>query len=309
MPKTVVTYSLLMSCPSDVQGALEHIEKAVSSFNRGFGQSNGIRIDTRHWSKDAYANIVKGKSAQDELNDQIVDDADMVVAVFWSRFGSPTKTYGSGTEEEIERMLDNGKPVMLYFIDRPLPMSLIDGEQITRIQEFKKRHQSDGLYVVLQDEAELALRLRDELEQRFLRMQAGPGADASKGVKAEPKRKPKSILWVDDHPENNTYGMRYFQDNGIEVAVALSTEQALSLTEHNSYAVIVSDMVRREGPREGYVLLDALRQRGDSTPFIVFSGFDSPEDKLETERRGGDGYTCQFEELFVMVSAVILRMA
>jgi hypothetical protein len=55
--------------------------------------------------------------------------------------------------------------------------------------------------------------------------------------------------------------------------------------------------------------LDALRERGDSTPFIVFSGFDSPEDKLETERRGGDGYTCHFEELFVMVSAVILRMA
>jgi CheY-like chemotaxis protein len=309
MPKTVVTYSLLVSCPSDVQGALEHIEKAVSSFNRGFGESNGIRIDTRHWSKDAYANIVKGKSAQDELNDQIVDDADMVVAVFWSRFGSPTKTYGSGTEEEIERMLDNGKPVMLYFIDRPLPMSLIDGEQITKIQEFKKRHQNDGLYVVLQDEAELALRLRDELEQRFLRMRAESGVDAAKGNKAEPKRKPKAILWVDDHPENNTYGMRYFQDNGIEVAVALSTEQALSLTEHNSYAVIVSDVCRREGPREGYVLLDALRERGDSTPFIVFSGFDSLEDKLETKKHGGDGYTCQFEELFVMVSAVILRMA
>ena len=57
----------------------------------------------------------------------------MVVAVFWSRFGSPTEEYASGTEEEIERMLDSGKPVMLYFIERDVPMSLIDAEQISKI--------------------------------------------------------------------------------------------------------------------------------------------------------------------------------
>lgn len=281
----------------------------VNDLRRMRRESKGVRIDTKHWSKDAHSNIARGLSAQDEINRQLVDEADMVVAVFWSRFGSPTKAYGSGTEEEIERMLNAGKPVMLYFIDRPLPMSLIDGEQITKIQKFKKKHQDDGLYVVLQDEAELALRLRDELEQRFANMKLDPIAGEPIDDERNRRHMPKSILWVDDHPENNRYGVTYFRNNGIEVGIALSTNQALDLIEHNSYAVIISDMDRREGPREGYVLLDTLRERGDTTPFIFFTGSATPEHKLETQMHGGDGCACLFDELFMMVSSVILRMA
>ena len=32
-------------------------------------------------------------------------DCDAAVAIFWTKFGTPTDKYGSGTEEEIEEML------------------------------------------------------------------------------------------------------------------------------------------------------------------------------------------------------------
>jgi hypothetical protein len=34
---------------------------------------------------------------------------------------------------------------------------------------------------------------------------------------------------------------------------------------------VISDMGRREGPREGFHLLDAMRARGDTTPFYIFA--------------------------------------
>jgi hypothetical protein len=49
----------------------------------------------------------------------------------------------------------------------------------------------------------------------------------------------------------------------------------------------VSDMRRREGPREGYVLLDAMRSRGNQTPLFFYASSNAPEYKQETYRHGG----------------------
>jgi CheY-like chemotaxis protein len=186
-------------------------------------------------------------------------------------------------------------------------MNLIDIEQIAKIQEFKKKHQDDGLFVTLQDEAELALRLRDELELRFARIINKPDGHSDARATQSGSPSMKSILWVDNHPENNSYGRDFFENNGVEVGIALSTDQALSLLEHNSYAVIISDMGRREGPSEGYVLLDELRRRGNNTPFIIFAGSNNLEHKIETEQHGGNGCTNSFSELFTMVTSIMLR--
>ncbi|MBY0475234.1 MAG: hypothetical protein K2Q13_09275 [Nitrosomonas sp.] len=63
-------------------------------------------------------------------------------------------------------------------------------------------------------------------------------------------------LWVDDRPENNVYERQAFQAQGVEFSLALSTNEALDILKTNKFAVIISDMGRKEGPQEGYVLLD-----------------------------------------------------
>ncbi|SEQ84642.1 hypothetical protein SAMN05216522_107119 [Rosenbergiella nectarea] len=64
------------------------------------------------------------------------------------------------------------------------------------------------------------------------------------------------ILWVDDRPGNNVYERQAFEAQGIEFALALSTDGALELLKTNKFSAIISDMGRKEGAQEGYVLLE-----------------------------------------------------
>ena len=66
-------------------------------------------------------------------------------------------------------------------------------------------------------------------------------------------------------------------------------------------------MGRREGPREGYVLLDALRQKGDETPFFIYAGSNAPEYKREAREHGVQGSTNIAQELFQMVTRTVIN--
>lgn len=124
----------------------------------------------------------------------------------------------------------------------------------------------------------------------------------------EPERWRNHVLWVDDRPENNIYERKAFEAVGLRFTLALSTDDALDLLKRNKFAAIISDMGRREGPREGYVLLDSLRQQGDQTPFFIYAGSNLPEHKRETVKHGGQGSTNNAQELFQMVMhAVVSR--
>jgi PleD family two-component response regulator len=60
------------------------------------------------------------------------------------------------------------------------------------------------------------------------------------------------ILWVDDRPENNIYERRAFEALGFSFVLALSTAEALEVLESQQFAAIISDIGRKEGPKEGY---------------------------------------------------------
>lgn len=78
----------------------------------------------------------------------------------------------------------------------------------------------------------------------------------------------KRILWVDDNPQNNIYEKQAFETVGLEVVIARSTDEGLAYVKHQLFDVIISDMGRKEGPREGYVFLDKLRGFGNKTPLF-----------------------------------------
>ena len=130
MAQNVTLYNLLISCPGDIKEEVTLIEAAVDEFNELYAETLGITIKTRHWSKSSYAQ--SGGKPQALLNEQFVNKCDAAVAIFWTRFGSPTDEYGSGTEEEIEIMLQSGKQVFMYFSDKPIPHVF----QICGIPEF-----------------------------------------------------------------------------------------------------------------------------------------------------------------------------
>jgi CheY-like chemotaxis protein len=117
----------------------------------------------------------------------------------------------------------------------------------------------------------------------------------------------QQILWVDDLPANNTYERRAFEALGLSFTLAKSTEEALEELRTQRFAAIISDMGRKEGPREGYVLLDKLRKSGDQTPLFFYASSNAPEHKRETIEHGGQGCTNNAQELFEMVTKAVIQ--
>ena len=118
------------------------------------------------------------------------------------------------------------------------------------------------------------------------------------------------ILWVDDRPNNNTYEREAFEAIGLQITLALSTDEAIDKLYLNryGYSVIISDMGRREGPDEGYVLLDKLRQDlDDQTPLFFYAGSSAPQHIQKTRDRGGQGCTNSPRELFKMVTKAVIN--
>jgi hypothetical protein len=69
------------------------------------------------WETDVAPEM--GAPAQSIIDRQILNDADLLVGIFWTRIGTPTASYASGAVEEIEEHLKAGRPAMLYFSAAP----------------------------------------------------------------------------------------------------------------------------------------------------------------------------------------------
>lgn len=113
----------------------------------------------------------------------------------------------------------------------------------------------------------------------------------------------KHILWVDDRPQNNVYEREAMEIMGLQFTLAVSTEEALAILSRRRFAAIISDMGRKEGPREGYRLLEAVRAKDKSTPFFIYAaGANAPQHRRETALRGAQGSTILAVELIEMVT-------
>lgn len=113
------------------------------------------------------------------------------------------------------------------------------------------------------------------------------------------------ILWVDDRPDHNVYERKSMESMGLEFTLALSTTDALNILGSRRFAAIISDMGRKEGAREGYVLLEALRAEDKATPFFIYAGSNAAEHKREAALRGAQGSTNIAGDLIEMVTRAL----
>jgi pentatricopeptide repeat protein len=80
-----------------------------------------------------------------------------------------------------------------------------------------------------------------------------------------------AVLWVDDHPENNTVLGRLLEETGCEVVAVRTTEVALQMLSTGRYRVVISDMGRAGSPKAGLDLLERMRSRGLKTPSVIYT--------------------------------------
>jgi len=100
-------------------------------------------LEPVQWQTHAYPE--SGDRPQAIINKQIVDESDMVIAVFGHRIGTATGIAQSGTIEEIERLRDKGKLVAVYFSSGPVPRDH-DPEQLRRLNEYRESLKENTLY-------------------------------------------------------------------------------------------------------------------------------------------------------------------
>ena len=136
-----VVYVMIAS-PSDVPEAREAVYEAIVRWNEANTRERGVVLVPLRWETGTVPLL--GNHPQAIINHQLVERADVVVALFGSRLGSATPAAISGTAEEIERAVSAGKPVHLYFSSSPRPND-VDPRQLAALHDFRSRLEQDGL--------------------------------------------------------------------------------------------------------------------------------------------------------------------
>ena len=126
---------VLIASPSDLTEERAAAVEAINVWNASHSVSQMVVLLPVMW--ETHSRPAVGDRPQAILNEQFVDDCDMLIAMFWARMGSDTGKAPSGSVEEIDRVAAAGKPVMIYFSDRPVPPSSIDLDQLHKLSSFK----------------------------------------------------------------------------------------------------------------------------------------------------------------------------
>lgn len=105
-----------------------------------------------------------GSSGQATINRQLVDLADIVLAVFDTRLGTATEDDVSGTAEEVTRARLAGKPVHVWFSEEQLDRN-VDRAQLAALDSFRTDLQRHGLLGSYRSLDDLATKVRSAIER------------------------------------------------------------------------------------------------------------------------------------------------
>ncbi len=130
--------------PGDVARERAAAQTVIDELNRTIAGPHGIRLSLWRWEADARPGL-HGQGPQGLVDDLMdIHEADLVIGVFWKRFGTPTDEADSGTEHELRRAWaawkERRRPeVMIYMCARAYaPRSPDELVQWQRVLEFQR---------------------------------------------------------------------------------------------------------------------------------------------------------------------------
>lgn len=133
-----------------------------------------------HWRQHSAAE--HGVRPQESLNKQLVDESDLLIALFWHRLGTDTGEAESGTVEEIERATANDAYVAVLRCTRDVPPDQLDTQQLERLNDYCGGLQSESLILEFRESDEL----REHVDAILNRSVAQSGARAEAAVQQAP---------------------------------------------------------------------------------------------------------------------------
>src|SRR5262245_21313216 len=152
-PVPVTTYHVFVASPGDVADERQAVRQDFAAYNRSFAEPRGFRFEVVDWENSSVAGAGR---PQELITKQTLEryrsSLALVVGIMAQRFGSPSGTHESGTEEEFEWALTNvrlGFPELKWFF-RDVPELKLDPQnaaeglvQWQRVQAFRKRVEAE----------------------------------------------------------------------------------------------------------------------------------------------------------------------
>jgi len=142
MPYAATVYKVFIASPSDVPKERQIVRDVLLEWNYIHSEERGKMLMPLGW--ETHASPAMGEGPQYIINRQVLRGCDLLVAVFWTRLGTPTGSSTSGTVEEIEEHLAAKKPAMIYFSNAPVHPDSVDQDQYRALRDFKERCRDKG---------------------------------------------------------------------------------------------------------------------------------------------------------------------
>ncbi len=153
---------VMIASPGDVEEERKAVTKEILRWNDANASSRKLVLLPIKW--ETHSTPQQGDHPQAIINRQLLDDADIMIAIFGTRVGTPTQGYISGTVEEIKKHVASGKTAKIYFSDVPVPPSSLDPEQYAQLQAFRKECHTTGLYATFASVVQLRADFRHHLD-------------------------------------------------------------------------------------------------------------------------------------------------
>ncbi len=109
------------------------------------------------------------------------------------------------------------------------------------------------------------------------------------------------VLWIDDHPENNSKEREVLRSRNIGVYSTTNSKEALLLVELYHYDLIISDMGREEDAIAGLKLLESMRADGIFIPYYIYTLNATEKLKTQVSLSGGQGVAVDSDDLFQQI--------
>lgn len=153
--------NVMIASPGDVELERSIVREVVHEWNTINATSRKAVLQPVGW--ESHSTPLMGDRPQAIINWQVLKDSDLLIAAFWTRLGTPTGKAASGTVEEIEEHIADGRPALLYFSSAPVAPDSIDQDQYKALKAFKDECKQRGLYETYESVGEFQEKVRRHL--------------------------------------------------------------------------------------------------------------------------------------------------
>ena len=162
-------FRIVVASPSDVQPERDVLPSVIEEINRTVAADRGLLLVLARWETDTYPGFhLEGPQG---MIDPIlrITDCDLLIGIFWKRFGTPTADGKTGTEHEFNIAYETWKEkqspqIFVYFNQKPYaPESKAEAEQWGQVLDFKSKFPKEGLWWPYKGKTEFEKLVRNHL--------------------------------------------------------------------------------------------------------------------------------------------------